>query len=312
MIRIEPTQVRTILPFRLMIDEAMRLTRKHFTAIYPAVAIPMAVLGVVMVVAQTPAMEQMFGDDPATLGPSFFIGWLSLMALGMLYMLFYWIASCVILVGATEAAAHRKVSMAAAWRWMLRPAVLVTLIGVALLMLLGLMLCLLPGYLLGVLFGLVVPVMVIEQVHGSQAMKRSSDLLMYNPQGKLATHPFMRLALIWFLGWLIAYIIGMAVGLPFGIAQQVIMWRSMAGAEAADPTSFMPILWLQVPQVVLSTLARHAVTLYVSFCIALFYLDLRFRKEGTDLDAALDAAGAPRSGADDPGPALDGGGSLNP
>jgi hypothetical protein len=310
---VEPAQMRPIMPFRLMLDEAMRLTRKHFVAIYPAVAIPMAVAGVIMVVAQTPAMEQMFGADPATLGPNFFVAWLSLMALGVVYLLLYWIASCVILVGAIEAAAQRPVSMAAAWRWLLKPSVLVTLVGVALLMGLGFMLCILPGYLLGVLFGLVVPVMVIEQVYGSQAMKRSSDLLMHNPQGLFATHPFVRLAVIWFLGWLIAYVVGMAVGLPFGIAQQVIMWRSMAGAEsAAGPASVMPILWLQVPQVVLGTLARHAVTLYVSFCIALFYLDVRFRKEGTDLDAALDAAGAPVSGATEPGPALGRGGRTFP
>jgi hypothetical protein len=309
----EFSQVRPIMPFRLMLDEAMRLTRKHFMVIYPAVAIPMAVAGVAMVVAQTPVMEQMFGADPSTFGPDFIVSWLSLMGLGMLYMLLYWIASCVILMGATEAAAQRPVSMAAAWSLLLKPPVLVTLVSVALLMGLGFGLCILPGYLLGVLFGLIVPVMLLEQVYGSQAMKRSSDLLMYNPQGLFVTHPFVRLAVIWFLGWLIAYIVGMAVGLPFGIAQQVIMWRSLAGAEsAADPASFMPILWLQVPQVVLGTLARHAVTLYVSFCIALFYLDVRFRKEGTDLEAALDAVGAPVSGASEPGPVLGRGGSPLP
>jgi methyl-accepting chemotaxis protein len=91
----------------------------------------------------------------------------------MLYMLIYWIASCVILVGTIKVVVRQPVSMAEAWLWLLQPRVLSTLVIVALIMTVGFVLCILPGYLLGVLFGLVVPIMVYEQIYGSQAMSQS-------------------------------------------------------------------------------------------------------------------------------------------
>jgi hypothetical protein len=183
--------------------------------------------------------------------------------------------------------------MAEAWLWLLRPRVLGTLLLVALIMAVGLLLCCLPGFLLGVLFGLVVPIMVLEQVYGTQAMSQSHNRLMYNPEGELVTNPFLRLAVIWFAGWLIAYIVGFTVGLPFMAAQQLAAWRTLTSGEGMDTLSAMPPLWNQIAQVVLSTLARYAVTVYVSFCVALFYLDIRNRREGTDLEATLNEAGAP-------------------
>ncbi len=49
------------------------------------------------------------------------------------------------------------------------------------------------------------------------------------------------------------------------------------------------LLWLQVPGAVLGSLAEVAVTLYLSFGLTLLYFDLRRRKEGDDLEAAVAA-----------------------
>jgi hypothetical protein len=276
-----------------MLDEAMRLTRSYFLAIYPAVAFPMALLGMLMVIVQRPLLNQIIAVDASSIGPQFFIAYFGLIAISMVYGLVYWLAGCVILVGTIRAVAGQPIQMEGAWLWLIRPRVLGTLLLVAVIMGVGLLCLCLPGFLVGVLFGLVVPIMLIEQIYGTQAMSQSYYRLMYNPEGEVVTHPYLRLAVIWFAGGLIAYIVGFTVTLPFTAAQQFSAWRTLTSGEGLDTLSAMPSLGSQFAQVVLSTLSRYAVTLYVSFCVALFYLDIRNRREGFDLDAILDEAGAP-------------------
>ncbi len=296
----QPTpQLRGPMPFRAMMDEAMRLTRRFFLFIFPWVAGPMIVAGIVLVVVQAPLTRQMLqptmSPQVSDLG-SLFTSWLALVGLSIVYMVLYWFASNVALVGTVHAVWGLPVEMGSAWLWVLRPRILGTLLLCSLSILAGAAFCILPGYLVAVLLGLVVPVMVLEGSTGTAAIRRATRLILYNPQQRLTTLPFARLLVILLAGGLISYAVGLTLGLPFGLAQQVMIWRSLSGGQGPPDVSVLTStswLWLQVPQVILTTAGRYAVAVYVSFCVALFYLDLRYRSEGGDLEQALDQAGAP-------------------
>ncbi len=66
------------------------------------------------------------------------------------------------------------------------------------------------------------------------------------------------------------------------------MLRHVSAGAGGGP-NLTPLLWLQVPAQVLGSMSRVAVSLYVSFAIVLLFLDVRRRREGGDLEAALDA-----------------------
>ncbi len=57
------------------------------------------------------------------------------------------------------------------------------------------------------------------------------------------------------------------------------------------------MIWLQVPSNALGMAARVTVSLYLSFALGMLFLDLRRRREGADLEAAIaELASAPPAG----------------
>lgn len=274
------------IPFRLLIDEAVKWTRRHFRPMYLPVAVPIALVNGLVPVAQVLWFNTaMYGEgaDPARMivGASAFL-FVALLA-GVVWGLGYG----ALVVAATDAVQGQPVSMKRGWLTMVRPRVFLTSALVGLCVVVGCVLCLLPGLFLGLLFSMILPVMVAEGLYGLDAITRSAQLLRYNPQGGFGGSPLLKVFLIFFLGYLLSGAVGMAVQLPFIIAQQILVFRA-AAEGSGDPAQVMATAtWLQVPGNMLNALVTTAVQLYMAFALVLFYFDLRRRQEGGDLEAAI-------------------------
>ena len=288
----EPVPIGQPVPFRMLIDDAMKLARRHFFPIYFPVAIPLAVMAAVQVVAQVKWMSwaQSSRSDVAPFLVRFMIPMLLIV---LVYLLFYVLAYIAMLVAAVDAVAGRPVDMIRAWRFPFQWRVQGTLLLAGVLVGLACLLLFFPGLYVSLLFSFIVPVMVEENTFGSAALRRSSRLVKYNPHRRFVDNPMVKVFAIFFLGWILAYAVGMVVQLPLIITQQVLIFRSIAEGQTADPSAFMErFLWLQVPSNVLGVLAYTAVNLYTSICLVLLFLDIRRRKEGRDIEAALAELGS--------------------
>ncbi len=282
----QPAAMVRTLPLRLLLDEALRLARRQFLRLYPPVAVPVGLAAALMAVAQGSIMG--FGSVHGPSDPS--LG--SLAGFGaafLVYVLVLGLGNAVMLAGASAVVSgrHRQ-----GWAWALRPRVCGTLLLYAVVVGLASLACCLPGLAVGAVLGLVVPVMVVEGVHGTAAFRRSAELMLHHPERVLHRHPVARLAVIGFVGYLLSYAVSLAVQMPFAVAFQVVALRAMAGAQGGADLETAWLL-LQVPQTVLGALASQAVGLYMCCAVALFHADACRRREGADLEAALDALGAP-------------------
>jgi hypothetical protein len=275
------------LPLRILLDHAVGVSRRNFRAIYPTVAIPLALSSgcypIIQGVLMGPLMTERTPDMArfAPLVAALVVGAVVVLAV-------YLLANGAMYVGAMDAAADRPVSMGRAWRMVARPPIWGTMILSGIAFVAGFMCCILPGLYVGLLFSLVMAVMVEEGLTGTAALRRSAELITYNPRKDVASDPRGKAFLIVFVGMLMSYALAFVLQVPFVIAQQVYMMRSAAGGAQVDPAAMMlAMTWFQVPANVLGAFAQTAVQLYIAVGLALLYLDIRGRKEGLDLEAAV-------------------------
>jgi hypothetical protein len=287
-----------------LLDEAMRQTRRHFKAIYPAVAVPLAVGAGLVPLAQALWFGSLRFPDSgpeASQMPLFFLGMIVFMLVMLVFMGVYVLGYAALLVGAVEAAAGRPVSMSRAWLSMVKPQALGTLLMSWLATIAGMVCCVFPGIYVALIFSLVVAVMVEEQRFLVDGLSRSIELTSYNPRRSFGDDPRVRAFLILLVGVLIGYAINTVVQMPLLILQLWVMFRGVASGEKQDPMAVTASLtWFQVPTNVLVMLGQVAVHLYVCFGLALLYFDVRRRKEGRDLEQAADVL-AQRAPAPEPG-----------
>lgn len=274
------------MPFRLLVDEAVKLTRRHFRSVYLPVALPIAFMNGLVPVAQALWFNTaLYGGapDPA----SMIVGMSAFMGVALVAGVIWGLGYGALLVAAVDALSGQAVSMKRAWLTMVRPRVFGTCVLVALCLIVGCALCVLPGLFLSLLFSLILPVMAAEGRYGIDAITRSAQLVRFNPQGGFGKSALLKVFLIFFLGYLLSGAVGFMVQLPFVIAQQVLIFRS-AAEGSTDPAQVMAAAtWLQVPGNMLNAMASTAVQVYMAFALTLFYFDLRRRQEGSDLDAAI-------------------------
>lgn len=288
-----------VVTFSELLDTAVRVARHHFAAIYPGVAVPLALSASILVVLQLRVFQVFLpGSEQALPSLSDLLGGLVPFGIVLLvHVTIYSLGGMAMLAASVASVVGTPMSMARAWAWTVRPRVAWTMLLWFLAVLGGCLCCILPGIWLAIVLALVIPVMTAEQITGSQALGRSRALMRHNPERRLATHPAAKLFALGLVGGLVSYAANLAVTLPFVAVQQIMMFRTIltAPAEQADPATYFSSwwLWLQVPQTLLGTLATTAVSLYVSTAVALLYVDLRNRKEGGDLEALLDELGAP-------------------
>jgi hypothetical protein len=276
------------LPLRLLIDEALKYFRAHFFKIYFPVAIPVALLSGLLPLAQMVWFRSLTGLENSANPFAMLPGLGAFLLVAILVGVVSGLGYTAVQVACVDAISGRPVSMSRAWLTAVRPRVFGTLVLSWLAMTAGLMCCILPGLYVALLFCVVVPVMVAEGTFGTDALGRSYRLMTYNPQQDFGADPRVKAFLILFVGALLGWVLGFLVTLPLVVVQQIMVFRNVAGATRTDPQAMMQgMLWLQIPTQVLATMARLTVSLYVGFGIALLFFDLRRRREGMDLEAAI-------------------------
>jgi len=293
------------MPFRMLLDEAMKRTRLHFRQLFFPVAIPLGLAAAAVPIAQwalfstLPSLTLRSGRDLIQILPGF-------VGVGLAIVFFlgaYALGYTALFVACVDAVAGRGVEMGRAWLFPLRLRVLGTLLLTFLTLGLGFIFCLLPGIYLSLLLSFTLPVMVDEDQFGTSAMSRSATLARHNPQRAFEADPRLKIFILGFVGILLSYVTNIVVQLPFIVVQQVMMFRDIAGGKAPDPVAIMGrTTLLQVPSQFLGTLVNIAVRIYVCFGIALLFFDVKRRREGRDLERAIDHLVASRRGRTLPAP----------
>jgi len=141
------------------------------------------------------------------------------------------------------------------------------LVGVV--VMLGLALCIVPGVIFGLWFGLTIPVIIVENLEATGAMRRSKGLVLGN------------LGRAFGLG-LVIVLIGMIMGWVCGGVGRLIGGAAAPGNVAGIFTNQIVSL---VGQILVAPIGAAA---YV-----LFYYDLRIRKEAFDLEMLAKSMGTP-------------------
>lgn len=275
-----------LIPFRTLLDHVVVPARRHVRQTLIPIAVPVTVMSVLAAVVQIRWSRTAMLATPEDLG-AFFLGFMALMLVALLTWFVLGMAFSALTVAAMDAVAGREVRMARAWGFVFRPAVFATLVLVGFLDTLSLLACFLPALYVVPLLSLTLPVMVDEGLVGFDAVRRSAELVRFNPTGRLAHSPFVQILLVLMVGAILNYVANIVVQLPFIIAQQLLFLReTFSGPEAAEVLTVA--LWLQLPASVLGAVVSAVTWLYSAFGICLLFRELRRRKEARDLEQAID------------------------
>ncbi len=276
------------MPFLMLLDEAMRRLRAHLRAIFPSVALPIAILTTLLQVVQIISLRGLLnGGAPSSSFPLFWTPWVLVGALilGAISAVAYTAGQ----VAALDALSGRPVDMGRAWRFAAQPAVWGTLFLSALFLFLSLLACVVPVLYVAPLLSFAVPAMVEEGVFGMAALSRSAELTRYNPSRQLTDSPIVKILVLMLVSTLISYLAGLLVALPFQLPMFIDIFRHALSGDQDVQSAMSRWLWLQVPAVFLSSLVRMAVYLYTAFGIGMLFFDVRGRREGSDLRSQIDS-----------------------
>jgi hypothetical protein len=288
------------LPFTVLLDEAMRWTRRWLRTIYPPYAVPVAAItaghAALQAVWLRPDVPSAAADPVQAIARSCSV---ALMALPIMLalMVLYWAAAAA----AVDAVAGREVSFLRSLRFVLRPGVLGAQLLVLLCVVAAAAACLVPVLYVAPLLGLTLQAMASEGITGAAALRRSAELARHNPRGRWLTSPIVKILALTVVVAVISYLVALVVQLPVVIAQGVAAFRKIAAGEDARAWQ-VSYLWLQVPLSCLAALVNSAVSIYSGFAHALLFFDLRARREGDDLRHAIADMTAP-AGPQPPAPA---------
>jgi len=273
------------MPFRFLLDEAVWQARRHFRAIYPAIAIPVTILATTVAVAQAVWFGKLKQDLGGMGTPFLNPGYVGLI---LVYSALLMVAYSTLQVAALDAVAGRPVDLRRAWRFTLRGRVLGTLVLWYMATLASIFCCCLPALVVAPLLAMVPAVMADEGRFGFQAISRSARLTGYFPPGRWWGSPLVKALLLLTVSMLLIYLTGLLVSLPFQVPLYIGMFRrAAAGEDIAQGVS--SLVWLQVPAQFLSSLVNTAIYLYFSCGVALLFHDTRGRREGSDLRAEIES-----------------------
>jgi hypothetical protein len=280
------------IPFTQILDEALKLSRRHLKSILLPIALPLAVLGGLVPLMQGFLYRSMpmggTADSPIPdfrlmLGAG--VGFLVVMVLFMVVL--FW-AYFALFVAAAEVVAGRALSLSRAWLFPLRLPALGTYVLWLLAVTLGFVLCCIPGIYVGLIFGLFVPVMVLESRFGPDALRRSVALTTYNPTGAFTADPRVKIFAVGAVSWLVGMALSFVVQLPMIVVQQVYMLHAMSSGGDKNPGAMMAnVAWMQIPSQMVGMGIQTLTQLYIAFGMALLYFDCKNRKEGTDIEKAI-------------------------
>lgn len=274
---------------RALIDEAVKQVRRHFRALFPAIAIPLVVSVSPLMFIYIRSVSGFIRFDENTGLDTVLPLMLQAGVVYALWMAVYSAAFVAAMRSAMDVLSGRSTSMWSNWMYMFRPKVAGTMVLVFLCTAVGGLMCVFPGIYVSLILSFTLPVMVAEEHFGTTAIRRSARLLNFNPRQKLGDNPITKLFVLVFVGWILSVVLSMCVQLPLTIVQQIIMFRGAAEGNAPDPIELMERLtWIQLPSAALGSLSTALMFLYMGFGMSLLFFDVRRRREGEDLEAALD------------------------
>lgn len=283
------------LPFRVLLDQAMVWTRRHLRSIVLPLAVPLALLHAGLGAVQAGFLQVTLDPESAASAAAGGLG-CGMVALTLLVVLASYLVYSAACAAAVDAVAGRAVAPWTSLRFVLTPAVFGTLVLAGLVLGASYLCCVVPVFVVAPLLSLTVPAMVEEDRRGVSALGRSSELIRYNPQRRFLANPLTKAFVLLLVTFLISMLVTLITSAPFQIAQQWLMLRDMGLAdEASMPPTWA--LWLQVPGAALGSFVSTGVGLYAGFGVALLFFDLRKRKEGLDLEAAIAELDRERAGA---------------
>lgn len=274
----------TPVPFPVLLDDAVRWTRRYARGIFLPVAIPAAVLAGLVAAAQIAWQppQAMAAADPW----QYLVRIYGMLAALLPYMFVISVLYAAMTVAAVDAVAGRAVDVRRALWFVVRPRVLVTQLEVFFLEGVALLCCLVPALYVWPLVLLTVPAMADEGVTGFAAIGRSAELARHNPGRRLRTSPLVKILALLAVVPVISLLATSVLQLPLMVVQMVMVMRRVASGEDF-PGWFSSFLWLQLPVRCLASLIISMVYLYSSFATALLFFDLRARREGDDLRRAI-------------------------
>jgi hypothetical protein len=294
----ETARVPGPMPFTQLLDEALRWSRRYLRSLLLPIAIPVCTTAGVMAAAQGFWFSRLAvkpGEVPDF--AAVMAGGLTFFVVMLLFLVIQLLGYVAMIVAACRVVAGQDGSVGRAWMTAcgLRSFGTVLLAGLAVFV--CAMCCVVPGIYVGLLLSMVVPVMVLESLYGPDAIQRSAQLAMHNPSGEFKADPRVKIFVMVFVGYLVGWALAFVVQLPVAVIQQVLMFRMMGSGEGADPAQVMAkMAWIQTPATMLGAFAQLLMHLYISFGLALLYQDLKQRREGQDLEAAIARMQAPSGG----------------
>lgn len=269
-----------------MLDVAIKLYRRRFGTLVRAVAVIVGPIYALLVIVQLSLIptqddiEAIEAVDPVTGMPEFDWGivW-AFIAGALVFGLAYFLASQLATAASFRVVSAGYLGEDVEWRDSLRFAVgrLRSLVWLSFLLAVfigfGFLLCIVPGVYLFGAYAVAVPVLLLEDLRGRAAMKRSRALV---------TGRWWPVVAVIFLGMLLAQIVSSVLTgiftIPLGSADNEV--ASILGNAVG------------------STLSAVVVTPFTAAVTTVVYFDLRVRKEGFDLELLAREVGvAPTDGA---------------
>lgn len=269
-----------------MLDVAIKLYRRRFGTLVRAVAVIVGPIYALLVIVQLSLIptqddiEAIEAVDPVTGMPEFDWGivW-AFIAGALVFGLAYFLASQLATAASFRVVSAGYLGEDVEWRESLRFAVgrLRSLVWLSFLLAVfigfGFLLCIVPGVYLFGAYAVAVPVLLLEDLRGRAAMKRSRALV---------TGRWWPVVAVIFLGMLLAQIVSSVLTgiftIPLGSADNEV--ASILGNAVG------------------STLSAVVVTPFTAAVTTVVYFDLRVRKEGFDLELLAREVGvAPSDGA---------------
>jgi hypothetical protein len=277
------------LPIGKLLDEAVRVSRREFRALFVPIAIPVACAAAIVTALQLSLGLEAPGQSPGDLPLARMVAWGVSM---FLYLIAMMCAYAALQAGGIAAAEGRPIEAGRLWLTLASPRLLLTWLLAGLGIFVGILCCILPGMYLGLLWALTTAVVLREDVWGPDALRRSAQLMRHNPAGGLGNHPMLHAFLLMFVGGLLSYAASFLVSIPLLAAMMIVGIRAATSGGADDSAQLMQtVMWIQVPTQFMSVLVQMSVQIFVSVGIAILFFELRRRREGDDLAAAVDAVG---------------------
>lgn len=291
-------------PFTRLLDDAMRLTRANLRRLFPTFAVGFGLVAAVQTALQAVVQAKTgFAAGGGAADPAQALAYvIALLAVLVPVLLLQVVLFGALTVAAVDVVAGRGADAGRSIRFVGRPARLGTVLLLWVCVGASACCCFVPVLYVGPLLSLTLPVMADEGLTGLDALRRSAVLARYNPQRRLTTSTIARVLALVAVLWVVSALIGLVVTLPvMGITFGSMLHQIASGG---NPQAVAPrLLWIQMPFFILGGAINAAVALYGGFATALLFTDVRRRREGQDLQAAISGMAPPTAPTLPPPPA---------